>query len=77
MSKNFTCPFCLQKFSSRYFLLNIHTHDCLTREKYFNKKLPDAEMEVIQNRVNGETYKTEVVNYKNFNGKALEKEFDP
>ena len=54
--KDYKCPYCLESFKTRMFLLNIHTPKCSTREKYLAKLLTDDEMKIINARVNGEHY---------------------
>lgn len=82
--KNHTCPFCLQKFGSRGFLLNVHIPDCSVREKYFQKVLEPDEMEIIKARINGENDYKKYIETKTFVGYAFPKEeckkfevFDP
>ncbi len=79
MPKNFHCPFCLAKFSSRGFLLNIHIPECDVRSKYFNNEFSPEETEVIRKRVNGENDYMVYIETKTFIGKAYPKEkvYDP
>jgi hypothetical protein len=72
--KDFRCPFCLEKFNSRSFMLNIHIPKCQIREDYFNKVLEPWQLNEIKKRVEGEMYKIEVIETETFHGRAHEKE---
>jgi hypothetical protein len=72
--KDFRCPFCLEKFNSRSFLLHVHVPRCQIRQDYFNQLLELSAMEEIKRRVDGEFPRVEFIKNEKFEGKAFPKE---
>ena len=69
--KKFQCPFCLQKFNSRGFLINVHTPECETRNDYFKKLLDPSQMVLIKERVDGGLVHKIYIETKTFNGNSI------